>query len=203
SLISSQDAIVQRRPTLPAPPYQVVGIADSESLAGLVVRRSRCPATPRIPYLALPGEPSPVLPPIPSVFPIDLSLLGMSPVQWTSFSDLIPACTMVSVRDTSGYVLCNISTGRSAMTSGDFVAFLQHFVRAPLPSYAVLSEGAQVFVGETFLSRHGYRNKWDKWDRFVRGDKHLAGGPTGWDLLGGNISLTFFRVGVPRPRYPW
>jgi hypothetical protein len=119
---------------------------------------------------------------------------------------------MVSVRDTSGYVLCNISTGRSAMTSGDFVAFLQHFVRAPLPSYAVLSEGAQVFVGETFLSRHGYRNKWDKWDRFVRGDKHLAGGPTGWDLLGGNISLTFFafflggwvaEVGVPRPRYPW
>ncbi|KAJ7137015.1 hypothetical protein C8R44DRAFT_768249 [Mycena epipterygia] len=146
-----------------------------------------CPPTPHIPFRPLPGYPINYDPHTPDLFPILLSQPGLSSVQTSQLSDLIPAFTTISVRDTSNRVLCNVKTGSMIMATTDFVQFLQHFVCHGLPSYASLSPPVQQSVEVNFVYRHGAHGH-DMWDRFVRGIPRF-GGPTGLDLILGNTVL--------------
>ncbi|KAJ7249756.1 hypothetical protein B0H12DRAFT_1121628, partial [Mycena haematopus] len=187
---------------------QTVAQRRTRSLASTY--QSQCPPTPRIPYLTLPGQPNYFRVQMPDLFPIDLSQVGLSSVHMALLSDPIPPFTTISVRDTSNYVLCNVKTGSSAMTTADFVQFLQHLVCTPLPldSYRNLSPSARESAKVNFISRHGAQGH-DRWARFVSGSPRF-GVPTGLDLLLGNIRLWMLdpdilggwvaTVDVPRPR---
>ncbi|KAJ7493009.1 hypothetical protein B0H11DRAFT_2006879 [Mycena galericulata] len=169
-----------------------------------------CPPAPRIPLVNLPGHPFYSRPLTPeSLFPINLSQLGLSSVQTNLLSDLLPAFTTISVHDASNRVLCSIQTGSDVMTTSDFAEFLQHLVRNPLPSYADLSPVVRESVKLNFISRHGWQGH-EQWDRFVRGTPRF-GVPTGLDLLLGNTVLWMLdldargvwiaTVDVPRAAY--
>ncbi|KAF7337408.1 hypothetical protein MSAN_02267200 [Mycena sanguinolenta] len=172
----------------------------------------QCPPTPRIPYLALPGQPGCFRFQMPDLFPIDLSQNGLSSVHMALLSDFIPPFTTISIRDTSNYVLCNVKTGSSAMTTADLVQFLQHVVCAPLPSdsYRNMSPSARESAKVNFISRNGAQGH-DRWGRFVSGSPRF-GVPTGLDLLVGKIRLWMLdpdnlggwvaTVDAPQPRYP-
>ncbi|KAJ6558763.1 hypothetical protein DFH09DRAFT_1365018 [Mycena vulgaris] len=148
----------------------------------------QCPPAPRIPYLPLPGYPIPYRRPrTPDLFPIALSQPGLFPVQASRLSVSIPAFTMISVRDTSNQMLCNVKTGSAILTTADFVQFLQYFVCTRLASYAGLSPVVQQSVEVNFVHRHG-GNARAVWERFVHGTPRF-GGPTGLDILLGNTIL--------------
>ncbi|KAJ7465367.1 hypothetical protein B0H11DRAFT_2049682 [Mycena galericulata] len=179
-------------------------------LSTLFTRSSKCPPAPRIPLVNLPGHPFYLRPLTPeSLFPINLSQLGLSSVQTNLLSDLLPAFTTISVHDASNRVLCSIQTGSDVMTTADFAEFLQHLVRNPLPSYADLSPVVRESVKLNFISRHGWQGH-EQWDRFVRGTPRF-GVPTGLDLLLGNTVLWMLdldargvwiaTVDVPRAAY--
>lgn len=154
----------------------------------------QCPPTPRIPCRPLPGYPIHSNPHTADLFPILLSQPGLSPAQTSRLSDLIPAFTTVSIRDTSNRVLCSVNTGSFIMTTADFVHFLKHFVCRGLPSYASLSPPVQQSVEVNFVYRHGAHGR-EMWDRFVRGIPRF-GGPTGLDLILGNTVLWLLDLDV-------
>ncbi|KAF8168961.1 hypothetical protein K438DRAFT_1855931 [Mycena galopus ATCC 62051] len=182
------------------------------SLACRSPYQNPCPPTPRIPYLTLPEQPGYLRLQMPDLFPIDLSQVGLSSVHMALLSDPIPAFTTISARDASNYVLCNVKTGSSAMTTADVAQFLQHFVCSPLPydSYRDLSPSAREATKTNFVHRQGAKGH-DRWARFVSGAPRF-GVPTGFDLLLGNIRLWMLdpdilgtwvaTVDVPRSRYP-
>lgn len=145
----------------------------------------KCPPAPRIPYLPLPGQSVAIRRQIPPLFPIDLKL-GLSSVHTTLLTDHIPPFTTISVRDLTDYVLCNVSTGSSALTTAEFTQFLLHFVRSSLPSCTMLSPAIATSAKAHFLSRHGREN----WRAAANGTTHRdLGAPTGLDLLLGHTLL--------------
>lgn len=127
-------------------------------------------------------------------------------------SDSIPPFTTISVRDASNVVLCKVNTGSSVMTIADFAQFLQYLVRTGLPAHASLSPSTQQWAKVHFLSRYGSTGR-AMWERYVKGTPRF-GGPSGLDLLLGNIMLWMLdsdihgvwgaTVDVPRAQYsPW
>ncbi|KAF7341500.1 hypothetical protein MVEN_01887500 [Mycena venus] len=178
--------------------------------AALAPYQAKCPPTPRIPFLPLPGQVIYSRPQIPALFPIDLSQVGLSSVHMALLSDTIPPFTMISVQAAAGYVLCKVKTGSSVMSTADFVQFLQYLVRTALPPYSDLSPTVQQSVKDHFISRHGSHGP-ARWARFVSGTPRF-GFPTGHDILLGNVMLWTLdpdplgvwvaTVDVPRPRYP-
>ncbi|KAJ7137035.1 hypothetical protein C8R44DRAFT_768349, partial [Mycena epipterygia] len=186
----------ETRRTTPSRP-NTIGLSRRATLAPSMqtlrlILPPQCPPTPRIPCRPLPGYPINCNPHTPDLFPISLSQPGLSSVQTSQLSDLIPAFTTISVCDTSNCVLCSVKTSSVIMTTADFVQFLQHFVCHGLPSYASLSPPVQQSVEVNFVYRHGAHGH-DMWNRFVRGIPRF-GGPTGLDLILGNTILWLLDV---------
>ncbi|KAJ6458338.1 hypothetical protein C8R47DRAFT_1227083 [Mycena vitilis] len=148
-----------------------------------------CPPAPRIPFIPLPG-PRYVRLQIPDLFPIELSRSELPAFQFLSLFELIPPSTTIVVEDISRYVLFKVNTGRTSMTTADFVEFLQFLSKSGLPSYTGLSPNTQRLVGQHFISRHALHGH-ARWYAFANGRMDL-GVPTGEDLLLGRMSLLTF-----------
>ncbi|KAJ7150611.1 hypothetical protein C8R46DRAFT_1123749 [Mycena filopes] len=177
--------------------YQVLGTILSAVFGCLI---SRClfqmPGAPHIQYVPLPGT-SYFRPQIPSLFPIDLTHTGVSSAHLASLCEALPAFTTVCVRDGPGRVFCNVQTPSSAMTTADFVEFLQHLVGSALPAYHELSPTARHDVKEHFVV--GARRR-DAWVRYRHGQSPLSCFPRGHDLFLGH---TFLWMLVPEMGGGW
>ncbi|KAJ7279687.1 hypothetical protein C8J57DRAFT_136508 [Mycena rebaudengoi] len=149
-------------------------------------RRLVYPPTPYISSIPLPGHPHYRRAPTPDLYPIDLTT-NLSSSHAHHLSDVIPPFTTIAVHTASQHLLFHVKTGSYALTSAEFVHFMQHFVRTPLVPPTNLSANAKRAVKEHFMSRRGMYGH-EEWRRYGNGDRRFTC-PTGMDLLLGNTMM--------------